>query len=69
MMRVGVTRHTVYVAPKQRAGRGGPGRGRPNLAGLLMDRAMLPALKTNAPRIELGLRSMLNEVGRDWERA
>jgi hypothetical protein len=40
-MRVGVTGRMVYVAPKRRRKGGSP---RPNLAGLLMEKAMQPAL-------------------------
>jgi hypothetical protein len=40
-MRLGVTASGVYVAPRARRAGGSP---RPNLAGLLMDRAMQPAL-------------------------
>jgi hypothetical protein len=40
-MRVGVTMKGVYVAPTSKRRGGSP---RPNLAGLLMDRAMQPAL-------------------------
>lgn len=47
-MRVGVTSKVVYVAPKRRRRRGSP---RPNLAGLLMDRAMQPALEEKAVEV------------------
>lgn len=67
-MRVGITRHTVYVAPRQRGARD-QARKRRNLAGLLMDRAMLPALRVNEQRIVHRLEDMLDEVGRDWERS
>jgi alkanesulfonate monooxygenase SsuD/methylene tetrahydromethanopterin reductase-like flavin-dependent oxidoreductase (luciferase family) len=45
-MRIGVTRKLVYVAPKKRGvkAKGGTGRSRPNLADLLKERAMEPAL-------------------------
>src|SRR4051812_43239552 len=41
LMRIGVTRTSVYVAPKKRRGR--PNLRRPNLAPLLMGQAMEPA--------------------------
>lgn len=47
-MRTGVTTSLVYVAPKRRRRRGSP---RPNLAGLLMDRAMQPALDEKASEV------------------
>jgi hypothetical protein len=48
-MRLGVTSKVVYVAPKSRkTGRGSP---RPNLAGLLLDRAMQPALDSKSDQI------------------
>lgn len=48
-MKVGLTKSSVYVAPRERGvkGRGYSSRRRPNLAGLLMDRAMQPALDQN----------------------
>jgi hypothetical protein len=48
-MRLGVTSKVVYVAPKSRkTGRGSP---RPNLAGLLLNQAMIPALNSQSDRI------------------
>lgn len=66
-MRVGVTRHSVYVAPRQRGSRD-PRRRRPRFAGLLLNRAMLPALQRNERRVEAAVEQMLGEVGRVWER-
>lgn len=43
-MRLGVTLESVYITPRSRRQGGSP---RPNLAGLLMDRAMQPALDEN----------------------
>lgn len=69
MMRVGVTRSLVYVAPKQRGrlSRANPRLRRPNLATLLMDKAMEPALARNAATIEGAVERFLDDVGRDWE--
>lgn len=67
-MRVGVTRTTVYVAPRQRGSRQ-PGTRRPNLAGLLHGRAMVPALNANQQEIVAGVDRWLGEVGRSWENA
>lgn len=65
-MRVGVTRTLVYVAPRER-GRNRQLR-RPNLAGLLMDRAMQPALDANIGEVERRVGQVLATVGREWER-
>ena len=59
-MRVGVTGRVVYVAPKSRRHGGSP---RPNLGGLLMDRAMQPALDELAPEIYAGVERMLDRLG------
>jgi hypothetical protein len=66
-MRVGVTRTVVYVAPRQRGvnGRGGPRR-RPNLADLLMDRAMEPALEQNEANVEQAVDRLLDHVIDDF---
>jgi hypothetical protein len=66
-MRVGVTQTSVYIAPRQRGSRSGRRR-RPNLAGLLLDRAMVPAITHNQPRVVREVEQMLDDVGRAWER-
>jgi hypothetical protein len=63
-MRTGVTTQVVYVAPKQRGRRSDLRR--PNLASLLMERAMQPALDAHTSDIERELGHMLDEIGRDW---
>lgn len=68
LMRTGVTTKVVYVAPKQRGARGRGGRRRPNLAGLLMDRAMAPALAANREQVVHRVDGLLGSIGRDWER-
>lgn len=65
-MRVGVTRRVVYVAPQRRGRK--RGRRRPNLAGLLMGRAMSPALERNRGEVESRVGRVLDTVGREWER-
>ena len=65
-MRVGVTAHSVYIAPRQRGARGGARR-RPNLASLLLGRSMEPALEHNIGQVEDELEDMLATVGRAWE--
>lgn len=67
-MRVGVTRTSVYVAPRQRGARGGAGK-RPNLAALLLGRSMEPALEANIGDVEDAVEDVLATVGRAWERA
>ncbi len=59
MMRLGVTQKLVYVAPKARTRGGSP---RTNLAGLLLQRAMLPALERNEPQVVAGLERMLDKM-------
>jgi hypothetical protein len=66
-MRVGATRHGVYVAPKKRGPKRGS-RSRRNLAPLLMERAMLPALEQHETQILHDVDRLLATVGRDWER-
>jgi hypothetical protein len=61
-MRTGVTQSLVYVAPRQKGTRGrGPG-GRPNLAGLLLDRAMEPALARHEHEITVRIEGLV-ELG------
>lgn len=67
-MRTGSTQSLVYVAPRQRGARGANPLRRPNLAPLLMDRAMAPALESNRDDVENALGDMLDHVGRVWER-
>ncbi len=58
-MRLGVTTKLVYVAPKARPRGGSP---RPNLAGLLLQRAMLPAVERNEETVVLALEHMLDRL-------
>jgi hypothetical protein len=69
-MRVGVTRTLVYVAPKERGvkSRGLQQRKRKNLAPLLRDRALDPALDRNIGQVERKVEQMLATVGKQWER-
>jgi hypothetical protein len=67
-MRVGVTARSVYVAPKKRGSRG-PLRKRPNLAPLLLGKAMLPALEKNQETVTRAVDGVLGEMERAWERA
>jgi hypothetical protein len=67
-MRIGVTRRTAYIAPQERGRARRPNRYRPNLKGLLLDRAMEPALTRNIPRVEQEIGAALDDLGRMWER-
>ena len=66
-MRIGVTRRSVYVAPKRRGTKIDKAR-RPNLAKKLADEAMVPALDHNIDRVERRVDQVLADVGRAWER-
>lgn len=59
-MRIGITSRAVYVAPKSRRRNGTP---RPNLAPLLMNEAMLPALEEHRSDVERALEQMLDRLG------
>jgi hypothetical protein len=65
-MRVGVTSRVVYVAPTQRGHRSSERR--PNLASLLMDRAMQPALDAHSDDIVDKVGDALDELAREWGR-
>lgn len=68
-MRSRVTQRAVWVAPVERGvkSRAAEKRRRPNLAGLLMDDAMLPALDQNRGEVVERLDDVLAKVGRAWE--
>lgn len=66
-MRLGITKHTVYVAPVQK-GRTASGRGRPNLKTKLLDEAMAPALQRNSARVEREFEDAVKDMGRAWAR-
>lgn len=58
-MRLGVTTSYVYIAPRSRRGTGSP---RPNLAGLLMSRAMIPAAEESQEATVLAVEGMLDRI-------
>lgn len=60
-MRTGVSARVVYVAPKMR-GTSVAARKRPNLAPLLLDRAMVPALERNRELVVVGIEQMLDRL-------
>lgn len=59
-MRLGVSAGLVYLAPAMRRRGGSP---RPNLAPLLMNRAMLPGVEETMPEIEQRLDGWLDQLG------
>lgn len=63
--KIAVGRRTalVYMAPKKRQTRV-PQRKRKNLADLMMDRAMEPALIENEPQVVLGVNTVLDRLSR-----
>ncbi len=67
-MRVGVTTKVVYVAPKQRGGKGFGPQKRRDFGTLLMDEAMEPALMENAVEINAILETALDKLlAREFE--
>lgn len=66
-MRVGVTRTSVYVAPRSR-GQGGR-RKRRNLFELMIGRSLEPALDANVQDVTDRLDDVLVTVGRVWDHA
>lgn len=66
-MRVGVTRHTAYVAPVERGlKRGFARRQRPNLKPLLLERALLPAFDQNRERIAQDFEEAMADMAKAW---
>lgn len=63
-MRVGVTTRVVYVAPRQKGvkRRGDQPRRRPNLADLLMGRAMQPSLELHRPHFESSVARTMDRI-------
>lgn len=65
-MKIGVTMRSVYIAP---AGRRSGGSPRPNFAGVLMRKAMLPAVEQKKDESVARLEKALDSVADIWERA
>jgi hypothetical protein len=65
--RIGLTRRSVYVATKPRGLRAGPAK-RPNLAPLLMGRALRPALERNRGQIRRDFEQVLATAARRFNR-
>jgi len=66
-MRVGITRRLVYVAPQKRGSKRGTKK-RPNLAPLLMDRAMQPALDSGVGGVTAEFGLLLDHMASVWGR-
>lgn len=67
-MRIGITRTLVYVAPRERGTRRRERSSRPNLAPLLMDRAMQPALDRHESEIVRGFEALLDHMADNFNR-
>lgn len=69
-MRIGLTLHGLYVAPKQRGvkGRGDDPRRRRNLARLIQGRSFDPTIEHQRPAIVHGVEDWLQHVGDEWGR-
>ena len=61
-MKAGVTLRGAYIAPASKRAGGSP---RPNLAGLFLDRAMVPAVNEGAGEVAEKVDAMLDRFGRD----
>lgn len=70
LMRTRLIRSGIYVAPRERGrhSRRQSGLRRPNLAGLLMDRAMQPALDRNEHQVAERFDDALARIERIWDR-
>jgi len=65
-MRVGVTQRVVYIAPRQKGTHGRGRLRRPNLADLLLDRAMEPALERNEEEMFRNLERLMDTIAADF---
>lgn len=68
VMRLGYAKNLVYMVPKEKGTHGRGPRRRTNLAGLLLDRAMIPAAHQNLQQTTLRVQHMLDTIARQWER-
>lgn len=69
-MRVGITRHTIYVAPVQRGVKSKVRENlrRPSLKTKLLDEAMAPALVANSERVAQEFQDAVRDMGKAWAR-
>jgi len=70
-MRLGITRHTVYVAPVERGvkSRTLRGRRRPGFKTKLLDEAMAPALVQQSDKVAQEVEDAVRDMGKAWARA
>lgn len=66
--RLGITQKLVYLAPRQKGVRGRGKRRRSKFGGLLMSRAMEPALRLNEERVTRDFEDLFDRLTRDWNR-
>lgn len=69
-MRTGVRSSVAFIAPEKRGRKGTLGRrySRPNFKGLLLERAMEPALEQNRDDVEREFEEALADYARVWSR-
>lgn len=69
-MRLGINRHSVYVAPVERGNKSRTRgqRGRPNLKTKLLDEAMGPALVANSDRVAREFEDAVRDMAKAWAR-
>ncbi len=67
LMRIGSTQKVIYVAPLKRGKKKGTQKRR-NFAGVLMDKAMQPALDRKRPLIERRFQQMLDHMADNFNR-
>jgi hypothetical protein len=66
--RLGITQKLVYLAPRQNGVRGKGRRRRSKFGGLLMSKAMEPALHLNEERVVRDFEELFDRLTRDWNR-
>lgn len=66
-MRIGRTSGSVYLAPVQRGTKRGRQK-RPNLAPLLLDRAMRPAVRRNEAKVLAAANKAISDTTREFNR-
>jgi hypothetical protein len=69
-MRLGIQRHSVYVAPVERGtkSRTLTGKRRPRFKTKLLDEAMAPALARNSDRVAQEFEDAVKDMGKAWAR-
>ena len=69
-MRLGIAKHSVYVAPVERGGKSRTLQGgrRPRFKTKLLDEAMAPALVRNSDKVAREFQDAVRDMGRAWAR-